>query len=81
MATFPAHPAAGFDRGGTAISDTAVRTGPFRALLALSACVLDTGTAADDTTGLAGLTVPAGATVQARFTSVQLTSGTAVAYR
>ncbi len=78
---FASHPAAGFDRGGTAISDTAVRTGPFRALQALSACVLDTGTAADDTTGLAGLTVPAGATVQARFTAVQLSAGNAVLYR
>ena len=71
-----------FERGGDAISDTNTHTGRWRGLQALSTgCTLAAGTAAADLTGtLTGLVIPAGATVHARFTAVQLSTGACLLY-
>ena len=69
------------DRGGDVITDTAIHSGRWAALQSLG-CTLDAGTAAADITGaLSGLVVPAGTTLDGRFTSVQLSAGAAVLYR
>jgi hypothetical protein len=71
-----------FDNGGSIITGTDTVTGIYKGLQALTTCTLDSGTVASDLTGtLTGLTIPAGATVWASFTSIQLSAGTAVAYR
>lgn len=71
-----------FDHGGKIITGTDTVTGHFNGLQALSACTLAAGTEATDLSGtLAGLVIPAGTTVWATFTAIQLSSGTAVAYR
>ena len=72
-----------FDLGGDLITGTGTHTGHWRALQALgTGATLDTGTAATDLGGtLAGVAIPAGTTVHARFTAVQLSSGAAVAYQ
>lgn len=71
-----------FDRGGAILSSGQSASGQFRGLLALADCTLGSGTAATDLTGtLDGLAVPKGATISARFTTVELTTGSAVLYR
>ena len=86
-----------FDLGGDLITGTGTHTGHWRALQALgTGATLDTGTAllhegswwkaicavATDLGGtVAGVAIPAGTTVHARFTAVQLSSGAAVAYQ
>jgi hypothetical protein len=71
-----------FDRGGDAISDTNTHAGRWRGLQALgTGCTLAAGTAAADLSGtLTGLVIPAGATVHARFTAVQLSAGACLMY-
>jgi hypothetical protein len=68
-----------FDLGGDVITGTGTHTGHWRALQALgTGATLDTGTAATDLGGtVAGVAIPAGTTVHARFTAVQLSSGAA----
>jgi len=70
-----------FDAGGQLITDTAVHTGRWRKLVALADVVLASGTVADDISGsFSGAQLKATAELIGTFTSIQLTSGTAVAY-
>lgn len=71
------------DQGGSVITDTSTHTGRWVALQAMGAgCTLAAGTASADLTGtLTGLVVPAGATLQGRFTAIQLSAGAAVLYQ
>jgi hypothetical protein len=70
-----------FEAGGDLITDTAVHTGRWRKLVALADVVLDSGTVADDISGsFSGAQLKATAELIGTFTSIQLTSGTAVAY-
>ena len=83
MFTSPAAPEWRFDRGGDVITTSSgTVAGRWRGLQAMgTGCTLAAGTAAADLTGtLTGLVVPAGVTVHARLTAVQLSSGSAVAY-
>lgn len=83
MLLSPSQPDWRFDRGGDVItSSSGTVVGRWRGLQAMgTGCTLAAGTVAADLTGtLSGLVVPAGVTVHARLTAVQLTSGTAVAY-
>jgi len=72
-----------FDDGGTVITDTSTHTGRWRGVQALgTGATFAAGTAAADLTGsLTGVVIPAGATLQGRFTAIQLSSGVAVAYQ
>jgi len=80
--TSPAAPDWRFDRGGDVITGTSTHAGRWRGLQALSTgCTLAAGTAAADLTGtLTGLVIPAGATIHARFTAVQLSTGACLMY-
>lgn len=71
-----------FDEGGTVISGATVQTGRWRGLQALgTGATLAAGTVASDLTGtLTGVVVPAGAILHARFSAIQLSAGSAVAY-
>ncbi len=70
-----------FDVGGSLITDSTTTSGRWRKLVALTDCVLASGTVAEDLTGtIAGLQLKAGVELVATFTAVQLTSGNAVAY-
>lgn len=71
-----------FDQGGTVFTDTSIHAGRWRALQALgTGATLAAGSAAADTSGtLTGLVIPAGATIVARFTAVQLSAGSCLAY-
>jgi hypothetical protein len=71
-----------FDRGGDVITGTGTVTGRWRGLQALgTGCTLAAGTAAADLTGtLTGVMIPAGATVNAHFTAVQLSAGSCLLY-
>ncbi len=70
-----------FEIGGSLIADTTVNTGRWRKLVALTDCVLASGTVAEDLTGtVTGLQLKAGVELVGTFTAVQLTSGNAVAY-
>lgn len=71
------------ESGGTVIRSTdGTVTGRWLALQALgTGCTLDSGTAASDLSGtLTGLVIPAGCTVEARFTAVELSAGAALLY-
>ena len=72
-----------FDLGGDVITGTATHAGRWRGVQALgTGATFAAGTAAADLTGsLTGVTIPAGATLQGRFTAIQLSSGVAVAYQ
>jgi hypothetical protein len=72
-----------FDLGGDLITGTGVHTGHWRALQALgTGATLDAGTAATDLGGtLAGVAIPAGTIVHGRFTAVQLSAGSCLAYQ
>ena len=70
-----------FEIGGALIADTTVVSGRWRKLVALTDCVLASGTVAEDLSGtVTGLQLKAGVELVATFTAVQLTSGNAVAY-
>jgi hypothetical protein len=70
-----------FDIGGVLVSDASVNTGRWRKLVALTDCVLASGTVAEDLGGtITGLQLKAGVELVATFTAIQLTSGNAVAY-
>ena len=72
------------DHGGDVVrSADGTVTGRWQALQAMgTGCTLDSGTASSDLRGtLTGLQIPAGATVEARFTAVQLSAGSAVLYQ
>ena len=72
-----------FDLGGDLITGTGTHTGHWRALQALgTGATLDTGTTATDLGGaVAGVTIPAGTIVHGRFTAVQLSAGSCLAYQ
>jgi hypothetical protein len=72
-----------FDDGGAVITDTNTHAGRWRGVQALgTGATFAAGTAAVDLSGtLTGVTIPAGATLQGRFTAIQLSSGVAVAYQ
>lgn len=70
-----------FEAGGGLITDTARHTGRWPKLVALPDGVLDSGTVADDISdSFSGGQLKATAEVIGTFTSIQLTSRTAVAY-
>jgi len=72
------------DYGGDVVRSTdGTITGKWMALQAMgTGCTLDNGTVSSDLRGtLAELQVPPGATVEARFTAIQLSAGSAVLYR
>lgn len=82
MPILPAAPSWRFDEGGDLITGTALNSGRWRGLQALTACVLDSGTISPDLSGtLTGIQIPAGTTMHVSFTAVKLASGTAIAYR
>jgi hypothetical protein len=65
--------------GSIVIANTNAVTGEFVAIDVLEATEFDT--VVGNCTGLDGETVPAGMTIDGLFTSIQLTSGTVIAYR
>jgi hypothetical protein len=69
--------------GTTYITGTAAFSGPFGAFTALTAAVINTATVWDDLSGtaVASMPVPAGVTIYGRIRTLQLTSGSGVAYR
>lgn len=70
-----------FEAGGDLIADTAVHAGRWRKLVALSDVVLDSSTVSEDISGsFVGVQLKATAELIGTFSSIQLTSGTAVAY-
>jgi hypothetical protein len=70
-----------FEIGGSLIADTTVVNGRWRKLVALTDCVLASGTVAEDLSGtISGLQLKAGVELVGTFKAVQLTSGNAVAY-
>jgi hypothetical protein len=70
-----------FEIGGALIADTTVVSGRWRKLVALTDCVLASGTVAEDLSGTtAGLQLKAGVELIGTFSAIQLTSGNAVAY-
>lgn len=78
----PAQPDWRFDVGGTVITGTATVTGAWRAVQTLTDCTFAAGTAVSDLVGgLSGVQASAGCLIHGRFTAVQLSSGSAVAYR
>jgi hypothetical protein len=62
------------------IADTAENTGRWRKLVALTDCVLASGTVAEALCTITGLQLKAGVELVGTFTAIQLTSGNAVAY-
>ena len=70
-----------FEIGGDLITDSNIANGHWHKLVALTDCVLAAGTVAQDLNGtITGLQLKAGVELIATFTTIQLTSGTAVAY-
>ena len=70
-----------FDQGGTLITGTDAITGNWSGITALTDCQFTAATTANLAGNWAGVQIKAGTTVHGRFTSIQLASGTAVAYR
>lgn len=66
--------------GHDVFADTAAHNGKWGSFTALTDSVI-TATAAANSTSLAGRTVPAGTTIFGHFTSIQLASGSIVAYK
>ena len=71
-----------FDEGGQVITDTSTYTGKWKGVQALgTGATLAAGTVAADLTGsLTGVVIPAGEILHGRFSAVQLSAGSAVAY-
>lgn len=67
------------EKGYTFISDTSTYTADYCCIFPLTTVVLDTVTG--NGTGQDGGTLPAGIPLFGKFTSVKLTSGTAVLYK
>jgi hypothetical protein len=64
------------------INDTAAHTGRFNRIYALAATVIASATVAGRTGNtFAAVPLPAGGWIDGQFSSITLTSGTAVAYR
>ena len=70
-----------FATGAVFISDTATHSGSFRALYFKEETVITAANASNWTGSLAGETFAANTTIHGRFTSIQLTSGSVIAYR
>jgi len=71
-----------FDVGGTLITGTDTKAGSFRGLAALTDCTFAAGTVSTNISGTwTGLQVAAGTTIHGGFTAIQLSTGSAVAYR
>ena len=71
-----------YEIGGTIVGPSTTATGRWRKLVALSDCTLAAGTVAEDLDGtLDGLQLKATVELVATFTSIQLTTGNAVAYK
>jgi hypothetical protein len=72
-------------RGAVFIADTTAQTGPFIAIQALAAAVIDGGaggTASGDLLGtLDNMPIPVGAMIYGTFSTVKLKSGSIIAYR
>ena len=72
-------------RGGVFIADTTAQTGPFIAIQALAAAVIDGGTggtASGDLLGtLDNMPIPVGTMISGTFSVVKLKSGSVIAYR
>lgn len=69
--------------GGVVIFDTNTYTGNFRWIQVITDCEFDTNTISSNInqmTGIVGLAVPAGIGIGGKFTSIQLASGTVIAY-
>jgi len=66
--------------GGIVIADTEVHTGDWGILHALTAVVFTAVTSSTLSGSLAGVTLYGGDTIFGRFSSIQLTSGTLIAY-
>ena len=69
--------------GTTYVTGTSAFVGPFGAYTALTASVINTATVWDDLSGTAvsAMPVPAGVTIYGRIRTLQLTSGSGLAYR
>jgi hypothetical protein len=69
-------------KGSIVITGTSLTTGPFWAITALQATVLAAGTVWGDLNGapVAAMPIPAGVTVYGFIESIQLTSGSGIAY-
>ena len=69
--------------GTTYVTGTSAYAGPFGAYTALTATVINTATVWDDLSGaaVASMPVPAGVTIYGRIRTLQLTSGSGLAYR
>lgn len=72
-------------RGGLYIADTTAQTGPFIAIQALSAAVIDGGTGGTTSGDLSGtldnMPIPVGCMIYGTFPTVKLKSGSVIAYR
>jgi hypothetical protein len=69
--------------GTTYVTGTTAYQGPFGAFTALTASVIDTATVWPDLSGtaVASMPVPVGTTIYGNIRTLQLTSGSGVAYR
>lgn len=67
-------------QSGDFISDTAVHTGEWAKIQAITAAVIATVTSDTIKGTLTTITLPAGGVLFGHFTSIQLTSGTVMAY-
>lgn len=68
--------------GAVYITGTTAQTGKFQSIQALTATTLHADTVCDyDGASVSGLVIPAGFTIYGTFTSIKLSSGTALAYR
>ena len=64
------------------IDDTNEHTGPYFALTALTEAVIDSSECTTNITDIpATLTIPKGVTIYGNFTSIELDSGTIIAYK
>ena len=64
------------------IDDTVEHTGPYFALTALTDAVIDSSECTTNITDIpATLTIPKGVTIYGNFTSIELDSGTIIAYK
>lgn len=64
--------------GAVYIADTTAVDGPFWAITAVEAAVINSASVADYT--VSALPIPVGTTIYGRFTTLKLTSGKVVAY-